>query len=72
MEALCGKIKDNIASLNKKVDAPYDLSVSIGIARADHGKELKALIEEADEELYEDSWRRLLLSRRTIKCHKDK
>ena len=51
---LCEKIKDNVVALNKKANAPYDLTVSIGIARADRGKELKALIEEADEELYED------------------
>lgn len=54
IEVLCEKIKDNVVALNKKANAPYDLTVSIGLARADRGKELKALIEEADEELYED------------------
>lgn len=54
IDALCDTIKNNVVKLNKKANAPYDLSVSIGIARADRGKELKALIEEADEELYED------------------
>lgn len=34
--------------------APYDLAVSIGVAKANRGKSLKTVLEEADAALYEE------------------
>lgn len=58
LEALRGRINDCLAELNRAAAAPYELSVSIGIARAQQGKTLKALISEADEKLYKEKARR--------------
>ncbi len=52
IEALCARIMKNVAELNRKANAPYDLSVCIGVARADQETKLEALIEAADEKLY--------------------
>ena len=57
IEALCGRIKKNVAELNRKENAPYDLSVCIGVARADKETKLEALIEAADEKLYDEKKR---------------
>lgn len=43
-----------LAELNKAADAPYELSVSIGVAAAEKGKSLKTLIAQADTVLYEE------------------
>lgn len=47
------RINDHLSVLNSKAAAPYDLSVSIGFAKAKPETELKDLIEEADSKLYE-------------------
>ncbi len=54
VEKLSGMIRENLRSLNEKAAAPYELTVSIGVARADAGLDLKTLIETADERLYEE------------------
>ena len=56
-EELSRGIKERVASLNKEANAPYELSVSIGIAKAEKSKELKEIIAEADEMLYEEKKR---------------
>ncbi len=56
-EELSRGIKQRVASLNKEAHAPYELSVCIGIAKADKPKELKEIIAEADEKLYEEKKR---------------
>ena len=47
------RINDHLSVLNSEAAAPYDLSVSIGFAKAKPETELKDLIEEADSKLYE-------------------
>jgi diguanylate cyclase (GGDEF)-like protein len=54
MKELKSRINQNLAELNQKASAPYDLSVSIGIARAEREESLTEVIEKADEELYEE------------------
>ena len=48
---------DNLHKLNADAGAPYDLTVSVGCVRADRSTELKALIEAADQKLYEEKKR---------------
>jgi len=51
IENLSAQIKRNLIEQSR--DLPYELSVSIGIAKAEKSTELKDLIAEADEKLYE-------------------
>ena len=53
-------IKKELAKLNKEAGAPYELSVSIGYARAGHKERisLKELVDSADEKLYEEKRKR--------------
>lgn len=50
---LIKRIHDNLADLNKEADSPYELTVSVGTAKAEDSMSLKELIEKADGELYE-------------------
>lgn len=51
-------INRNLAELNEKSDVPCPVTVSIGIARASKDKNLKALITDADEGLYQEKKQR--------------
>lgn len=53
-EVLRQRIHEILSILNREAKAPYDLTVSIGVAKATRGKSLKALIEKADAALYEE------------------
>ena len=46
------RIREALDALNQSADSPYELTVSIGVARAAPDKTLKALIAEADHSLY--------------------
>jgi PleD family two-component response regulator len=54
MKELKSRINQNLAELNQKASAPYDLTVSIGIARAKREESLQRVIEKADEVLYDE------------------
>ncbi len=54
IEGLKNRINQNLAEMNREAGTPYDLSVSIGIARAERDEALKEVIEKADKELYEE------------------
>ena len=54
IDGLKSRINQNLAEMNREADAPYDLTVSIGTARAEREEPLKAVIEKADKELYEE------------------
>ena len=43
----------HLTRLNTESGAPYELTVSIGIAKADRQRPLKEIIDEADDKLYE-------------------
>lgn len=47
------RIDSELKKLNKEAGAPYDLTVSIGSYKAEQNMPLKALVEKADEQLYE-------------------
>lgn len=51
---LVGQIHEHLRVLNEKAKAPYELTVSIGVAKVRHGDNLKELIEAADKHLYEE------------------
>jgi diguanylate cyclase (GGDEF)-like protein len=50
---LAENIKTHLTRLNTEAGAPYELSVSIGITKADRSRPLKEIIDEADDKLYE-------------------
>ena len=50
---LKGRINSELSRLNKEAGSPYDLTVSIGSYKAEQNMPLKALVEKADEQLYE-------------------
>lgn len=52
IEKLTTDIHNNLAELNRKANSPYELTVSIGIAKVSRNKDLKDLITEADHSLY--------------------
>ena len=56
IDELIAEIRRNLAVLNEEANAPYELTVSVGIAKTDGyaATPLKALAEEADKKLYED------------------
>ena len=54
MKELKSRINQNLAELNQNARAPYDLTVSIGIARAKREESLQRVIEKADEVLYDE------------------
>ena len=58
IENLRSKINHYLDKLNREAAAPYELSVSVGIAKAKSNKTLKILISEADEKLYAEKARR--------------
>ena len=58
IDALRDSIDRALTRLNREANAPYELSVSMGAARADPSLSLKELIEKADEQLYEEKERR--------------
>jgi len=58
IENLRSKINHYLDKLNREAAAPYELSVSVGIAKAKRNKTLKILISEADEKLYAEKARR--------------
>ena len=53
VDALQVKIKKTLGELNRAAKSPYELTVSIGMARAEKGIALKEIIENADEEMYQ-------------------
>lgn len=53
IDALCRSINAHLDELNRASGAPYELSVCVGVARAEEGIAMKALIEKADAALYE-------------------
>lgn len=54
---LCDAIPQHLRDLNATANAPYDLTVSIGVAKAEPGKGLKELIDAADAEMYREKRR---------------
>ena len=52
--ALKEEMKKQLSLLNEEAQSPYDVSVSIGIAKAEDDRPLEALIKAADEKLYEE------------------
>ncbi len=57
IEALQERIDARLAELNRDANAPYELTVSIGAARANAGEPLKELIDRADMLLYQEKER---------------
>ncbi len=53
VDALQVKIKKTLGEMNRAAQSPYELTVSIGMARAEKGIALKELMEKADEEMYQ-------------------
>ena len=53
IDALKQRIDASLERLNAEARAPYPLTVSVGVARAEKDKGLKELLEEADALLYE-------------------
>ena len=53
VHTLAENIKMHLTRLNAESGAPYELTVSIGIAKADRQRPLKEIIDEADDKLYE-------------------
>lgn len=51
-------ISRNLERLNREANAPYELTVSIGVAKASLESDLKALIAEADKVLYAEKSKR--------------
>ena len=47
-------LRTTLANLNREAASPFDVSVSIGCAKADENGSLKSLIDAADEKLYEE------------------
>lgn len=58
MDYLRDRICQSLADLNRTAKAPYDLSVSMGVARADPDIPLKELIAQADKQLYQEKAKR--------------
>ena len=58
IDALRDSIDEVLTRLNREANAPYELSVSMGAAKADPALSLKELIERADKQLYEEKERR--------------
>ena len=54
IEDLKKRIHEHLAKMNEKAKAPYELTVSIGVAKTEKGIGLKELIERADSKLYEE------------------
>ncbi len=54
IEALIGRIHNELSALNRQANSPYDLTVSIGYHKASREMDLKDLVELADEKLYEE------------------
>ena len=54
IEALIGRIHNELSTLNRQANSPYDLTVSIGYHKASREMDLKDLVELADEKLYEE------------------
>ena len=48
------RIHENLKQLNGREGVPYQLTVSIGVAKASRGLSIKARVDEADRELYEE------------------
>ena len=52
------KIGENVVvllkDLNDEANAPYELTVCIGVSKADKTRDIKDIIEEADKKLYEE------------------
>lgn len=51
---LVKQIHEHLEALNKKAAAPYELTVSIGVAKVKNGDNLREMIESADKHLYEE------------------
>lgn len=54
LEALKSGINEELTKLNGEAAAPYDLTISIGLAKVEQGMSLDALIAEADKEMYRE------------------
>ena len=57
VDALKERISGHLERLNREARAPYNLTVSIGVARAQRGTGLKELIAAADAQLYAEKRR---------------
>ena len=47
-------VKGILKELNDEANAPYELTVCIGVSKADKTRDIKDIIEEADKKLYEE------------------
>ena len=57
IDELCDHIHGELHRLNKEDNSPFDLTVSIGVAKVRQGTALKDAIEKADQKLYEEKKR---------------
>ncbi|MBO4883434.1 MAG: diguanylate cyclase [Lachnospiraceae bacterium] len=53
-EKLKTRIKEKLAEINERTKVPFELTVSIGIASSSGSLSLKQLIDDADEDMYEE------------------
>ena len=53
-ENLKARIKEMLKEINEKTAVPFELTVSIGIAYTSGSLTLKQLIDDADENMYEE------------------
>ncbi|MBR4719548.1 MAG: diguanylate cyclase [Lachnospiraceae bacterium] len=54
LESLKTRIREELSRLNAESGVPYELTVSIGTTKVEHGQSLGALIAAADEEMYKE------------------
>ena len=53
-EALCRQIHERLAAVNAMDPVPYELTVSIGVTKAEIGTSLADAIAEADQKMYQE------------------
>lgn len=58
IQALCGRIRQVLKQMNAAAGSPYDLTVSIGVAKVKPGTPLRDAIASADQKLYEEKKRK--------------
>ena len=52
--ALCRQIHERLATINATDPVPYELTVSIGVTKAEIGTSLADAIAEADKRMYQE------------------
>jgi diguanylate cyclase (GGDEF)-like protein len=54
VNAIKDGVRSHLKDLNDEANVPYDLTVSVGIAKAEKNQDIKDVLEIADKELYEE------------------